>query len=253
MAKLATGQVQERYADHLVFDGLSPTPGSPGFNASVPDNLFGRASGLGGIHAGQQASSLSDANLTGAGVTYGATTVDDPSKTWVTGQWGPTPGASLGAGNNPPVGLGAKVTSISANGVTEMIVTSNDDDTLTGTAGWSNGQPANGAPYTVNHDGAIEQQGGGAGVTYTATTLDDSNKSWGASQWIGFQVTSVGTGGAPTFLIATASDDDTVTGAAGWTNGTPAGGAVYSIKSLGPKQRDNWYAEKAFNGNANNL
>jgi hypothetical protein len=92
-------------------------------------------------------------------------------------------------------------------------------------------------------------QDAGTAAATTATTLDDTSKVWIVNQWVGKTVFAIGTGGAITKLVITSNDDDTATGSGGWSNGTPAGTAVYALgpdalaAGAGSKFADNWWQQ----------
>lgn len=144
MSVPAQGTVQETYSHHLRFDGVVPSP-NQNFSMDFIENLLGHRSGIGvstpwgTVPARSTQQAYQDTNLGSLGnTTYGATTVTDTNKAWTTNQW-----------------VGKTVFAFSAGALTKLVVTSNSATALTGSGGWSNGQPANNTLYFVEPDQAL--------------------------------------------------------------------------------------------------
>jgi len=81
--------------------------------------------------------------------------------------------------------------------------------------------PLSAPQCTVNVPG---DSGSGGTVTYTASTLTDTSKTWAVNQWVGHTVTvGVSTGLCSSNTATVISLD------AGWSAGTPAGGTAYTL------------------------
>ena len=72
---------------------------------------------------------------------------------------------------------------------------------------------------------ALADGGAGATVSYTATTLIDTSKSWSVGWWNGVVVTS----GANTATVASDTATTLTLAGAGWTPATPGAGAAYTL------------------------
>ena len=126
------GTVQESYAMHLVYDGVTATPGSGGFSGLEIQNLVGNYSGLGPSSPWCTPRTITPAAYsdTGTATATSSTTLTDSTKAWTTNQW-----------------AGRVVTCIVSGVASDMVVVSNTATVLTGAA-WTNGTPGN-QLYTV--------------------------------------------------------------------------------------------------------
>lgn len=220
------------YDQHLQYDGVGLNPAAAGFaqGGSVEgaggfmENLQGHRSGVSAatpwaLTPGSRPSisPYGDANASGGGTTYAATTLTDATpKAWGVADAGGGAGVTYAATTITDTGrnnAGAWVVGNTAQYAGALVVTATGKigivasaaaGVLTLTAdGWRGGTPAAGEAYRINPNNGF----------------------------VGRQITSIGTGNAPTkgtilYHIATVA---TITA---WSNGTPANGAPYTISPL---------------------
>lgn len=107
-------------------------------------------------------------------------------------------------------------------------IASNNANQLTITGTWPTVNPDATTVYYITIDG---DSGSGGTVSYTATTLVDTGKSWKTNQWAGRLVRS----GSSTATVESNSATTLTLLGAGWAGGTPAGAAAYTIS---PSERE---------------
>lgn len=95
----------------------------------------------------------------------------------------------------------------------------------------------------------------GGTVTYAATTLTDTAKAWVVNAWTGRVVVGIGTGGVLSLMVVTSNTATVITGTGGWSNGTPAAAAFYSVEpyTIGNRQgiKNSWWGNLRMDGNGN--
>ncbi len=124
--------------------------------------------------------SIANAFVVSTKIGYGAKTLVDVTKSWTANQW---------------AGAIVSVTLTSGSTVTGTVA-SNTSNAITLTANWST-IPSAGNAYIVST------------ISYTATTLRDSSKSWTTNQWQGATVTvslSIGGGSEPRTVLSNTSN-----------------------------------------------